>query len=327
MSNNRNKDIDELREVMGTNPSSQPKKETKFFPGVSQVKVELRTWTNNPYKAIFDAATATWGDDKYESKWEKTSPQARLKVVVAALLGYTLPQALEPVMFMFKVTGASRSAFDQWARARLATFFSIGSRDNNKLDASFIIPNEMFEDNLPGEGLLGEVEDLVMKIKEVYQKIINKGHGSWQTARCILPMGYHHQFFFSINFASLKSQLANRLKFCEQEDTVAIAWSIRKAIGEEFPLLAKAIRPGCDYAKKCLYHKAYSLSEQFGCLFAGCKRWPDEKQYSTFNKSCSDIKKIEEQTGIGIPEGDELLLSDDITIYDLSKGDADIFSE
>lgn len=38
----------------------------------------------------------------------------------------------------------------------------------------------------------------------------------------------------------------------------------------------------------------------FGCLFAGCKRWPDNTEFASFNFSCSTQESIEEELGIKI---------------------------
>lgn len=301
--------IDEMRRAMGTLPSMQPQKKTKFIRGCEGIKVELIGYPENPYKQIFEAATATWGDDDYEYKWPKVSTENRILVVRAALEGKTLPQALESITFQFRVNGVSRSAFDQAARARIgATFFSSGVRDNNKLDASFIMPTELYDD----EEIRKEIEDYIRRGKDLYEKIINRGRGSWQAARCILPMGMNHPFEFSMTYLALLQQCNKRLKFCEQEDTVGLFWAVREALKKKFPLLAVYLRPGCDRVKRCQYHEAYSLSEMFGCLFKPCGRHSDNSpyEYATFNWACTNKDILEQQLGFKIPGPNEDLPSD-----------------
>ncbi|MBZ4649275.1 FAD-dependent thymidylate synthase [Thermosipho sp. (in: thermotogales)] len=300
----RSKEIDKMREVMGTLPSMQPKKKTEFIRGCSRIKVELIGYPLNPYKQIFEAATATWGDDDYEYKWPKVSVENRIKVVRASLEGKTLPQALESITFQFRVNGVSRSAFDQAARARVgATFFSSGVRDNNKLDASFIMPTELYDNR----ELRKDIEEYVKMGKDLYEKIISKGQGSWQSARCILPMGMNHPFEFSMTYLALMGQCSRRLKFCEQEDTVGLFWSVREALKDKFPLLAIYLRPSCDRTKRCQYHESYSLSEMFGCLFKSCGRNSDNSPYvyATFNRACTVKDVLEEQLGFKIPNSNE----------------------
>lgn len=293
----RNDEIDKLRKAMGTMPNEDIKPETKFHVGVSGITVEMVEYPENPYRAIFETSVATWGDEQYATKWDKVSPEHRFDVVKAALSGQTLPQALEPVNFMFIVRGASRAQFDQHARQRIgATFFSQGVRDNSRADAGFRIPTDLATNLTEVE--LHKVVKYIQDGKELYADILKKGKGSYQSARAILSMGITHNYKYAANLQAIKGYMAQRLQACEQEDTVFVAISIRKAIEEKFPLIASYLKPGCDYAKKCTYHQSYTLSEMFGCLFAGCGRWPDENEYSTFNGSCSDYNTMAEQGGI-----------------------------
>ena len=295
MTNVRKEDVNNLREAMGTMPNKDLVPHTMFYAGVNGITVEMTECPENPYRAIFEASVATWGDEQYATKWDNVSPENRFKVVKAALSGQTLPQALEPVNFMFIVRGASRAQFDQHARQRVgATFFSQGVRDNSRADAGFRVPTEFLSD----PDLMERIGEHVKDGKDLYAEIIRRGMGSYQSARAILPMGITHNYKYAANLQAIKGYMAQRLQACEQEDTVFVAISIRKAIEDKFPLIASHLKPGCDYAKKCTYHQSYTLSEMFGCLFAGCGRWPDENEYSTFNGSCSNYRTMAEQGGI-----------------------------
>ena len=295
MTNVRKEDVDNLREAMGTMPNNDLVPHTVFYAGVHGITVEMTECPENPYRAIFEASVATWGNEEYATKWDNVSPENRFKVVKAALSGQTLPQALEPVNFMFIVRGASRAQFDQHARQRVgATFFSQGVRDNSRADAGFRVPTEFLSDL----DLMDRIGEYVKDGKDLYAEIIRRGMGSYQSARAILPMGITHNYKYAANLQAIKGYMAQRLQACEQEDTVFVAISIRKAIEDKFPLIASHLKPGCDYAKKCTYHQSYTLSEMFGCLFAGCGRWPDENKYSTFNGSCSNYRTMAEQGGI-----------------------------
>jgi len=301
----RNEELDTLRKEMGTLPNDELKISSKIHKGVSGISVELLLPAEefNPYKLIFENTVATWGDEDYKTKWNSVSPENRFKVVLAALTGQTLPQSLESVTFSFIVRGVSRSAFDQHARQRFATFFSQGVRDNSRLDAGFRIPSELWND----EELIDELKAHFAEYKRLYKKILERGEGSFQSARCVMPMGATHNYKFSANVLALKSYMAQRLKACEQADTVATAIAVRKAVEDEFPLLGSVFRPGCDYAKKCQYHQSYSLSEMFGCLFRGCGRWKDETPYATFNRSCTDYKTIEQEMGFTLPKPNDIV--------------------
>ncbi len=294
----RSKEVNELRAQMGTLPElNMENMGTKFHCGVEGITTELIDCPVNPYKTIFEVSVATWGDETYATKWPLVSPENRFKVVKAALSGQTLPQAVEPVLFSFIVRGASRSSFDQHARQRLATFFSQGVRDNSRLDAGFRVPAELDPENGGDRELYHEILDYVHQYKKLYQKIIKQGWGSFQAARCLMPMGMTHNYKFAVNLGALKGYMAQRLQACEQSDTVQVAISIWNQVNKKFPLIASHLKPGCDCAKKCTYHQASTLSELFSALFAGCGRWPDPVPYATFNKSCSSYEQMYEESG------------------------------
>lgn len=292
---------DALRRSMGTLPDLNVENDrTEVHVGVEGISVEIIDVPRNPYRTIFEVATATWGNEEYATKWPLVSPENRFKVVKAALSGQTLPQAVEPIFFSFIVRGPSRSSFDQHARQRLATFFSQGVRDNSRLDAGFRIPSELHPSNGGDAELYQEITAYVKEYKRLYQKILKKGWGSFQSARCLMPMGMTHNYKFAANYGVLKSYMAQRLQACEQADTVAVAIQVWFAIWNKFPLLASHMKPGCDMAKKCTYHQASTLSELFSALFAGCGRWPDPVPYATFNKSCSSYEEISKQLGLKV---------------------------
>lgn len=319
-----NKQIDNLRKAMGTLPSQNPKISTKFVEGCSELDVVLIDTNINPYKSIVAAATATWGDDKYEDKWNKLTPENRFKVVLASLTGNTLPQALESVIFTFKVVGVPRHCFDQHARARIgSTFYSIGSRDNNKLDSRFILYTELY--NLMKDD--NNIKTLMLEMKNIYNNIITTGQSSWQIARAVLPMCYHHSYHFSMNYLALQSQCKRRMQFCEEEFIVGLHWLLKEKVKNKFPLLSEHLKPGCDYAKTCTYAKSYSLSNAFGCLFASCGRWKSGTEYATFNKSCTDKAILEKQLNIKINNPEDYITYTENDYNILDSKDKKLFEE
>jgi|GEM_PF-3228572 len=100
---------------------------------------------------------------------------------------------------------------------------------------------------------------------------------------------------------SLRGQMIRRLKFCEEEFIVGLHWLLRDKLIKLGFEEAKSFVPGCDLIKKCDYSSADYLSNMFGCLFAGCKRWPDYTEFATFNFSCSTAEELEKQLKIKIP--------------------------
>ena len=294
----RDQEINEIRKAMGTSPDIAVPMETELFEGVRGIKVELYDTCVNPYKAMFNLVTSTWG--KHIDKWPDVSPENRFKVIKALLEFKALPSAMEHPVFCFGVERCSRSAFDQIARARLGVVFSsMGWRDNDHSDIGFRIPQEIFQDSES----LAEVQEALEHCKQVYHNLVKKGKANWQDARAIIPISAIHRFSMSINYLSLRNFCNKRLKFCEQADTVAVAWLMRKRVLEAFPLLGSYLRPSCDARGVCEYHQSYSLSEAFGCLFQSCGRNVDKDSdgYATFNNACTDAKTLSEQLGIKIP--------------------------
>jgi len=293
----RDDKINDLRKAMGTMPDMDVPLVTRFYEGVRGITVNLYDTSENPYKAMFNMVTSTWG--KHINKWDEVSPENRFIVIRSLLEFKALPSAMEYPTFCFGIEQCSRSAFDQIARARIgAVFASQGWRDNDHSDIGFRIPQAIYDSH----NLLKYIE-AVEQCKKVYHELVQSGQANWQDARAVLPISACHMFSMSINYMALRGFCNKRLKFCEQADTVAVAWLMRERVKEKFPLLGSYLRPSCDGRGVCEYHQSYSLSEAFGCLFSSCGRNVDKDSdgYSTFNSSCTNAKTLAEQLGIDIP--------------------------
>jgi thymidylate synthase ThyX len=297
----RTEEIEALRKAMGTHPETSPPREDEIYYGLKNLKVELIDYPANPYRAIYEIVTSTWGGrHRWWHRWENASVEGRIQVVLAALQRKTLQQCLEAPSFTFKIQGLTRSAYDQLARHRHAGIGSVGSRDNNHLDAALVLPRRM-------EKYDDEIRLWWRKTKDLYAYLLGEGRENWQNARSILPMAMEWRFTWCLNYRGLQDVCAQRLSFCEQWDTVGAVWKMRREVEEKFPLLACFLRPGCDWARRCTYSETYSLSELFGCLFAPCGRWPKPREYvyATFNEACTDVAELEEDLGFHIPRPDE----------------------
>jgi len=291
------KDVDNMREAMGTLPSQAPKKTYSWKNSLDSLYVKMNSWTANPYHAMASMAAATWGDNETGStgKWENLTPENRYRIVLSVLTGNTLPQAGEAVQFTFEVNGTPRHTFDQHARARVGTAFaSIGTRDNNKLDADFLLYPDVCKRMESDPEYKEKVERWIKDTKDLYEETISKGSGSWQSGRAFLPMSVNHSYVFTQNYLALKGQCARRLMACEESSIVALHIALRELVGRKFPLLANYLRPACDGAKKCIYHEGpEGMTKYFSSLFACCGRWPTKEQYSEFNVSCSSYEELE----------------------------------
>lgn len=301
--------VEQMRRLMGTAPNVQPELSTRFYRGVEGITVDLvpGSFPGNPYRAMFEMAVMTWGSTEARpGKWEDTPPRWRAEVIKGVLSYKALPLAMEAPKYTFVVDKISRWGFDQIARARLGVVFaSMGTRDNCHLDIGF----RGHESTWADPEKLNTWKRACLQAKNRYAEIVGKGQGSWQEARTVLPISCTHRFAMSINLMALRGLCGKRMKACEAEDVVAVAWLLRREIEKNTPYIASFLRPACDWAKRCDYHEAYSISEAFGALFRGCGRHP-APEYALgpefqANGSCSDYDTLSRQTGYDIPGASE----------------------
>lgn len=322
--------VDNMRKAMGTLPSQNPQKTYSWKNSLDSLYVSLVDWTRNPYKAVVSMCAATWGDNETGStgKWDKLSPENRYRIVLSCLTGNTLPQALEAVQFTFEVNGTPRHTFDQHARARVGTAFaSIGTRDNNKLDADFLFYPDVSKRIENDPKFRERVEKWIKQTKDLYEETISTGQGSWQSGRAFLPMSTNHSYVFTQNFLALKGQCARRLMSCEESSIVALHIALRELVSRKFKFLANYLRPACDGAKRCIYTTGpEGLTKYFSNLFKGCGRWPDPNEYSEFNISCSSYEELEAH-GYTMPNAFDWIKYDENDFDKLSDKDKWFFTD
>jgi thymidylate synthase ThyX len=317
----------ELRKLLGTNPHlGDENAPITYFRGCEGIKVRLVATLDNPYRAMYTMAVATWGPVFSPDKWEEASVEARVAVVLAVLNRQALPLALEAPQFVFEIQGPSRSAFDQVARARIgATFASMGWRDNCHTDIGFRVPTRIYDD--PQQ--MKEYSSAIGGAVRAYRNLVDLGQGNWQNARAALPISACHRWVQVMNYAALQNFCSKRLSACEQEDTVGTAWMIREAVRKRFPLLAEFLRPGCDFARRCTYHNGQEIAESFGALFRGCGRWPSpvDEEFALTNESCTDYEELSNQLKIAIPGATRTLPKRVEDVGELSDLDHGLFCE
>lgn len=294
--------IENFRSAMGTLPSQNPKKNYDYVSTFHQnaCYVKLVEFPLNPYKYLVRCCASTWGDGELgpghgsTQKWEKLTPKSRFLVALSALTGNTLPVGAESPNFLWEFNGFPRHTFSQFVRMRIGSgHCSIGCRDNNKLDCPWILYPELYEELQNNKQLKSDFEEWTKKTKDLYEKILSTGNGSWQTSRAVLPMSYSHSWTSYTSLLALKGQMSRRLMPCEETPIVLMFWRMRSEIEKHFPLIANYLRPACDGAKRCIYHGgAEGLTKYFSNLFAGCGRWPDQINYQEFNFSCTNPEEL-----------------------------------
>lgn len=308
-----------IRRVFDTDHLTEIK--TPIFEGVEDIKVEIISCIDNPYKGMVNMALATWGSQL--NKWPVLTPEERFHVALKVLQRKALPLGRESPVFLFGITGVTRSSFDQIARQRIGSTFSSLGWNNVHTQNGFRIPNEIVE-NEEYNKFRESIELCLKNCKSVYYELINSGI-SWQSAREVLPMGLLHWFYFSVTFEALQAFCSRRLCFSEKEDTVAVTWLMRERVGDKFPLLASFLRPNCDWTKKCGYHTGDSLPEEMGALFEPCGRNKCivENPNVEFNRPSTKVDNLENDLLIRIPRSNDDL---PVTEFDkLSSLDKELF--
>lgn len=175
---NRFEKLEELRRAMGTLPEEQQAREDELFWGLQNLKVEMVDFPTNPYRAIYDMVTSTWGGrQQWWNRWENATPEGRIDVVKAVLSGQTLGQPRETPKMTFRIQGATRASFDQFARHRFAAIGSVGSRDNSHVDAALVVHPSL------KKKWGKDIEKWWKLTKDIYCDIVESGQSNWQNAR------------------------------------------------------------------------------------------------------------------------------------------------
>lgn len=190
----------------------------------------------------------------------------------------------------YSVNNTPVCQYDQHSRARIgAEFYHYQPSIDPEYVVYTAVHNKMKEDPA--------FEDKVIKALSK----LEKSRDAYYFEDNLTLMSRNCCYEVKQTWKSLQGQMSRRLKFCEEEFIVGLHWLLRDKLIEKGFGLAEVFKPFCDILKKCDYSSADYLSNMFGCLFAGCGRWPDETDFATFNQSCTDRKELEKQLGINIP--------------------------
>jgi len=318
----KNEEIDSLRQFLGTLPARTNEEEwlePEYVRGISRLEVIPASPEPRPsvikdqYKAMFTMATSTWGDGNIDGnwhcKWENVEPSARFLVIWNVLHRNTLPTAMEANKFTFEILGGQRHFFDQAARSRLGSgFASIGCRDNSKLASEFVLYSNLYDmmkdPQTPEEEKVAKVLPEAFKaVKEAYKAILDCGKGSYQIARAILPLSYHHQFSATYNLLSLMGMFGRRSCLGEEEPIVSFAWQVRRLLNDTYGMhmVGDVMRIPCYRSKRCFY--AGSMHGYGGLAFSNlfspkdpvCRQFvpEDYPDYAEFNESCTSSAELD----------------------------------
>lgn len=192
-------------------------------------------------------------------------------------------------MIKYKVSGTPICQYDQHSRARVGVKFSEYKVSEKP---KYVVYTQIW--NLMQKDV--KFENRILDAFEELEEIRNE-------ADVIEPQAYNLMsrecsYVVEQSLSSLRGQMMRRLKFCEEEFIVGLHWLLRDKMINMGIKEAESFRPGCDLIGKCDYSSADYLSNAFGCLFAGCGRFPSHTDFASFNQSCTTPELIKEQLGI-----------------------------
>lgn len=301
----RKKMIKEIQEAFEEKRESK----VKFVNSISDLKVKLVGYTSpNPYKIILEVGACTFGDYDNITKWEKLSPENRFKLVKGVLDRKALPLAVEHIKFNFIISGISRSAFDEIARARVGVSYGTkGWKGNFLNDVCFILPSSIVNH----KKLTEKVKKYIEEGNLLYKEMQDEDLPNW-ACRFIVPMGYTYRFIMSFDFLALQQFCNHRMNQTEQEDVVGTAYLLREEIKKKYPLLANYLRAGEDFAKRDLTLNVNGYADERGFVeHLPGERFPVDvkefrKKYKILhNEPCTHTKVLEKYLKIKIPKPNE----------------------
>ena len=192
-------------------------------------------------------------------------------------------------MITYKVTGTPVCQYDQHSRARVGIKFKDYIVSN---EPNYIVYTQVWETMEKDPKFKKEIINTLEELERFRNDYRDEEISTYNL------MSRECEYIVEQNIGSLRGQMARRLQFCEEEFIVGLHWLLRQKMIDEGIEVAKQFKPTCDVTKNCEYAKADYLSNAFGCLFAGCGRWPSHAEYASFNQSCTTPEMIKKQTGV-----------------------------
>lgn len=179
--------------------------------------------------------------------------------------------------------------FDQHSRARIGIqFLDYKVTDNPE----YILYTYVYDQLMKDEKMLNKFVDTSKKLEISRNKSKYKEDYNLMSRNC--------SYTVIQDYTSLNGQMGRRLQLCEESFIVVLHWKLREEMIKAGLDFANNYKPTCDKVGRCTYAEADFLSNAFGCLFAGCGRWPSHAPYASFNESCTTVELIKEQAGIDI---------------------------
>lgn len=210
--------------------------------------------------------------------------------------------SLEETKVTYEVSGIPICCYDQHSRARIGIkFFDYQVSEKPE----YALYTQLFDQVAENNDFMHQIFSTLSKLEKIREANDFKTPFNLMSRMC--------SYKVTQDYSSMKGQMARRLKFCEEEFVVGLHWLLRYKLlkapyftmemekGKQLVKIFEQFLPGCDVTGECDYASADYLSNMFGCLFAGCNRWPSHADYASFNQSCTTPEMLEKQLHIKIP--------------------------
>ncbi|MHA1667662.1 MAG: FAD-dependent thymidylate synthase [Candidatus Heimdallarchaeaceae archaeon] len=178
--------------------------------------------------------------DKIKKQAEERSAEYLDKVIKSGHFSI-----IEHNIFVFYVSGISRTCSHQLVRKRIASFSQQSQRYVNAENFTFVTPN-----SIKNSQLKEKYEELVRQNFNLYEELVKSGIAK-EDARYILPNATSTQLIVSMNAHALIDFLVRRLCTRSQSEIRELAGKMLSEVKKVAPTIFRDVGAYCDFYGYC----------------------------------------------------------------------------
>lgn len=218
---------------------------TEIIPSNKTIDVTMLDHPHGDFRErCFDMIMSTWQDNVGEFQEPKTEREIH-KTFMKLLSGKVLPNSLEHLTFMFRISGITLVEITHILRHRL--FFSIHAQCT--ADRFLTHDSSMIPTSIIGTEFEDEYIELTRKTKVLYQKMCDSKRISVMDARYILPRNQRYFYYVGMNLKDAISFIKQRrCTAIQPELDNEIARQIYNHISTIIPEIKEVLSLNCDHS-------------------------------------------------------------------------------
>jgi thymidylate synthase (FAD) len=214
----------------------------------AELKVTLLQFTPSPERAVASAARLCYAPvSAAELKQTMTDDDVRRLVRGVVRSGHT--STLEHASFTFAIDGISRACSHQLVRHRVASYSQQSQRYVRfGSDGAFIIPPSIAASPEARKVFVEAMENArrsYERLVELGQAEGRKNESVFEDARFVLPNAAETKIVVTMNARELRHFFSVRCCRRAQWEINRLAWTMRRLVAAEAPLLFDDAGPGC----------------------------------------------------------------------------------